>query len=75
MKPGDCYIDEHFEPDTVVLKVGDLLSSDGHECTVVYTSDPDLMREGAMVTRWSNDEELIPVAFITIDDKLMIIKL
>ena len=75
MKPGDCYIDEHFEPDTVVLKVGDLMGADGHECTVVYTSDPHLMRKGAMVTRWSNDEELIPVAMITIDNKVILIKL
>jgi hypothetical protein len=75
MKPGDCYIDEHFEPDTVVLKITDQDTADGYICTVVYTSDPHLMRKGAMVTRYSDDEELIPVAMITIDDKLMIIKL
>ena len=75
MKPGDCYIDNYFEPDTVVLKVSDLMGADGYECTVVYTSDPHLMRKGAMVTRWSNDEELIPVAMITIDNKVILIKL
>ena len=75
MKPGDCFIDEHFEPDTVVLRLSDRLLADGYECTVVYTSDPHLMGLGVTLTRWSNDEELIPVAMITIDDKLMIIKL
>jgi hypothetical protein len=75
MKPGDCYIDDYYEPDTVVLKVSDLMGADGYECTVVYTSDPDRMRKGAMVTRTSDDEELIPVAMITIDNKVILIKL
>lgn len=75
MKPGDCYIDEHFEPDTIVLKVSNLMGSDGYRCTVVYTSDPDLMEIGQEVPRYSNDEELIPVAMIRIDNKLIITKL
>jgi len=76
MKRGDCYIDEHFEPDTVVLKITDQdYTADGYICTVVYTSDPHLMRKGAMVTRYSDDEELIPVAMITIDNKVILINL
>ena len=75
MKPGDCYIDDYFEPDIIVLKVSDLIGPDGYYCTVVYTSDFDRMEIGQEVTRHSNDEELIPVAMITIDGKLMIIKL
>ena len=75
MKPGDCYIDDYYEPDTIVLKVTDVMEADGYECTVVYTSDPDRMRKGARATRYSDDDELIPVAMITIDNKLMIIKL
>ena len=75
MKPGDCYIDDYYEPDTVVLKVSDLIGPDGHECTIVYTSDPDVMSIGYNVARSIDDEDLIPVAMITIDDKLMIIKL
>lgn len=75
MKPGDYYIDEYFEPDTIVLKVSDLQGPDGYYCTVVYTSDFDRMEKGQTVTRYSNDEELIPVAMITIDNKLIIIKL
>ena len=75
MKPGDCYIDDYYEPDTVVLKVSDLMGADGYECKVVYTSDPDRMRKGAMVTRTSDDEELIPVAMITIDNKVILINL
>ena len=75
MKPGDCYIDEYFEPETIVLKVSNLMGPDGYRCTVVYTSDPDLMEIGQEVPRYSNDEELIPVAMIAIDNKLIITKL
>jgi hypothetical protein len=75
MKLGDCYIDDYYEPDTVVLKVSDLMGADGHECTVVYSSDPDCMWIGEKVSRYSDDEELIPVAMITIDNKVILIKL
>jgi hypothetical protein len=75
MKPGDCYIDDYYEPDTIVVQVTDQESADGFTCTVVYSSDPDRMRIGEKVSRYSDDEDLIPVAMITIDDKLMIIKL
>ena len=75
MKPGDYYIDNYFEPETIVLKVTDIMEADGHECIVVYTSDPTRMYKDYIVARQSNDEDLIPVAMITIDDKLMIIKL
>ncbi len=75
MKPGDCYIDEYYEPDTIVVRVTDQESADGYTCTVVYSSDPYRMRIGEKVSRYSNDEDLIPVAMITIDNKLMIIKL
>ncbi len=75
MKPGDCYIDDYYEPETVVLRVTDQESADGYACTVVYSSDPYRMRIGEKVSRYIDDEELIPVAMITIDDKLMIIKL
>jgi hypothetical protein len=75
MKPGDYYIDNYYEPETIVLKVTDLMDADGYECTVVYSSDPDRMGMNYIATRYSDDEDLIPVAMITIDDKLMIIKL
>lgn len=75
MKPGDCYIDDYYEPDTIVLKVGDLTGPDGYECTVVYTSDPHRIEIGETVTRWSNDEELIPVVMLKIDGKVIPIKL
>ena len=75
MKPGDCFIDDYYEPDTIVVKVTDLMDSDGHECVVTYSSDPDRMRIGEKVSRYSDDKELIPVAMITIDNKVMIIKL
>lgn len=75
MKPGDYYIDNYFEPDTIVLKVSDLIGPDGYYCIVIYTSDPDRMEKGQEVTRYSDDEELIPIAMITIDDKVILIKL
>jgi len=75
MKPGDCFIDDYYEPDTIVIKVTDIVQADGHGCTVVYTSDPDRMRLGAKVSRYSDDEELIPVAMITIDNKVILINL
>ena len=75
MKPGDYYLDNYYEPETIVLKVSNLIGPDGHECTIVYASDPDVMTIGYNVARYSNDKDLIPVAMITIDDKLMIIKL
>ena len=75
MKPGDYYMDEHFEPYTVILRVSDLIGPDGHECTIVYTSNSYRMRLGEKVTRWSNDEELIPVVMLKIDGKVIPIKL
>lgn len=75
MKPGDYYIDDYYEPETIVLRVTDQESADGYTCKVFYTSDPNRMEIDVKVSRYSNDEDLIPVALITIDDKLMIIKL
>jgi len=75
MKPGDYYIDNYFEPETIVLKVTDQESADGHECIVVYTSDPTRMHKDYIVARHSNDEDLIPVAMITIDNKVILINL
>ena len=77
MKPGDYYIDDYFEPDTVVLKVTEIEvpGRPAYKCKVVYTSDPHRLEMGETVTRYRKDEELIPVAMVTIDDKLMIIKL
>ena len=75
MKPGDCFIDDYYEPDTVVLKVSDIIGVDRHKCKVVYSSDPDRMRIGEIVARASDDEELIPVAMITIDNKVILINL
>ena len=75
MKLGDCYIDKHYEPDTVVLKVTIIKDAPSYKCKVVYTSDPHRLEMGETVTRLSIDNELIPVAMITIDNKLMIIKL
>jgi hypothetical protein len=75
MKQGDHYIDDYYEPDTIVVKVTDQESADGFTCTVVYSSDPDRMRIGEKVSRYSDDEDLIPVAMITIDDKVILINL
>lgn len=78
MKPGDYYIDDYFEPDTVVLKVTEIEAPGrhiGYKCKVVYTSDPHRLEMGETVTRYRKDKELIPVAMIHVDDKLMIIKL
>ena len=75
MKPGDCYIDDYYEPDTVVVRVTDQDTADGYKCIVVYSSDPDRMRIGEIVARTSDDEELIPVAMITIDNKVILINL
>jgi len=75
MKPGDCYIDDYYEPDTIVVRVTDQESADGYACTVVYSSDPDRMWIGEKVSRYSDDEDLIPVAMITIDNKVILINL
>jgi hypothetical protein len=75
MKPGDCFIDDYYEPDTIVVRVTDIIEVDTHECIVVYSSDPDRMRIGEIVARTSDDEELIPVAMITIDNKVILINL
>ena len=78
MKPGEYYMDQYFEPDTVVLKVTEIKDPGhptGYKCKVVYTSDPHRLDMGEIVTRYRKDKELIPVTMVTIDDKLMIIKL
>jgi hypothetical protein len=75
MKSGNCYIDKYYEPETIVLKVSSSIGPDGYDCTVVYSSDSYYMKVGDKIRRYSNDEELIPAAMITIDKKLMIIKL
>lgn len=80
MKLEDYFMDEYYEPETVVLKVTEIepvLIEDifHYKCRVVYSSDPDRMRKDDIVSRSIDDEDLIPVAMITIDDKLMIIKL
>ena len=75
MKQGDHYIDDYYEPDTIVLQVTNVSNADGHECIVVYTSDPYRLRLGEKVSRYSNDDELIPVAMITIDNKVILINL
>ena len=79
MKPGDCYIDDYYEPETVVVKVTQIETviedASRYKCKVVYSSDPGRMRKDDIVSRSIDDDDLIPVAMITIDDKLMIIKL
>ena len=75
MKLGDCFIDEYYEPDTVVLKLIIIKDAPSYKCKVVYTSDPHRLDMGEIVTRYRKDKELVPVAMITIDNKLMIIKL
>ena len=79
MKPGDCYIDNYYEPETIVVKVTQIETviedASRYKCRVVYSSDPGRMRKDDIVSRSIDDEDLIPVAMITIDDKLMIIKL
>ena len=79
MKPGDCYLDDYYEPETVVVKVTQIETviedASRYKCRVVYSSDPGRMRKDDIVSRSIDDDDLIPVAMITIDDKLMIIKL
>jgi len=75
MKVGDCYIDEYYEPDTIVVKITDQDTADGYKCTVVYSSDPHRMNMNEIVSRYSDDEDLIPVAMITIDNKVILINL
>ena len=79
MKPGECYIDDYYEPETVVVKVTQIETviedASRYKCKVVYSSDPGRMRKDDIVSRSIDDDDLIPVAMITIDNKLMIIKL
>ena len=79
MKPGDYFMDEYYEPETVVVKVTQIETviedAPHYKCKVVYSSDPGRMRKDDIVSRSIDDDDLIPVAMITIDDKLMIIKL
>lgn len=76
MKPGECYMDTYYEPETVVIQVVEYPNS-GNNFTgnVIYTSNPDILPRDITVKGYNYDKGLIPVAMITIDDKLMIIKL
>ena len=76
MKPGDYYMDEYYEPETVVIQVVEYPNS-GNNFTgnVIYTSNPDILPRDITVKGYNYDKGLIPVAMITIDNKLMIIKL
>jgi hypothetical protein len=81
MKSGDCYIDEYYEPETIVIQIIEYPvviypnSGDGFTGKVIYTSNPHIMSRDITVRGHDYDQGLIPVAMITIDDKLMIIKL
>ncbi len=77
MKPGDYYIDEYYEPEETVMMqiIHEHLYSGCYKAKVIYTSDPDRVPKDSLETVWSNDKHLVPAAMITIDDKLMIIKL
>ena len=81
MKPGACYMDTYYEPETVVIQVVEYPNSgypnSGNNFTgnVIYTSNPDILPRDITVKGYNYDKGLIPVAMITIDNKLMIIKL
>ena len=76
MKPGDYYLDNYYEPETVVLKVTEIKDDPGgYKCRVVYTSDSNRLEMGETVSRWAIDHQLIPVAMITIDNKVILINL
>lgn len=76
MKPGEYYLDTYYEPETIVIHIIETLyDGDSFKGNVIYTSDPDRIGMSTVMTGYSDDPELIPVAMITIDDKLMIIKL
>ena len=76
MKRGEYYLDTYYEPETIVIHIIETLyDGDSFKGNVIYTSDPDRIGMSTVMTGYSDDPELIPVAMITIDDKLMIIKL
>lgn len=76
MKPGDYYLDTYYEPETIVIHIiENLYDGDSFRGNVIYTSDPDRIGMSTVMTGYSDDPELIPVAMITIDNKLMIINL
>jgi hypothetical protein len=85
MKVGDCYIDEYYEPETVVIQIIEYPvviqvveytnSGDGFKGKVIYTSNPHIMSSGITVRGHDYDKGLIPVAMITIDNKVILIKL
>lgn len=85
MKPGEYYMDAYYEPETVVIQIIEYPvvikvveypnSGDGFKGKVIYTSNPHIMARDITVRGHDYDQGLIPVAMITIDDKLMIIKL
>ena len=74
MKPGDYYLDNYYEPETIVIHIIENLG-DSFKGNVIYTSDPDHIGMSTVVEGYSDDPELIPVAMIYIDNKLMIINL
>lgn len=76
MKPGEYYMDTYYEPETIVIHIIETLyDGDSFKGNVIYTSDPDRIGMSTVMTGYSDDPELIPVAMVTIDGKLMIIKL
>jgi hypothetical protein len=76
MKPGDCFIDDYYEPETVVIQIIEYLNNgDGFKGKVVYTSNPDIISKDITVKGYNYDKGLIPVAMITIDDKVILINL
>ena len=85
MKRGEYYLDTYYEPETIVIHIIEYPvvikvveypnSGDGFKGKVIYTSNPHIMARDITVRGHDYDQGLIPVAMITIDDKLMIIKL
>jgi hypothetical protein len=85
MKLGDCYIDEYYEPETVVIQIIEYPvviqvveypnSGDGFKGKVIYTSNPHIISRDITVRGHDYDKGLIPVAMITIDNKVILINL
>jgi hypothetical protein len=76
MKVGDCYIDDYYEPETVVIQVVEYPNSrNNFTGKVIYTSNPDIIPRDITVKGYNYDKGLIPVAMITIDNKVILINL
>ena len=81
MKPGDCYIDEYYEPETIVIQIIEYPvviypnNGDGFQGKVIYTSNPHIMARDITVRGHDYDQGLIPVAMMTIDNKVILINL